>query len=109
MEERGSFKVIFRNSNTEQDWKTKIKNEAPKLNSGAQNSNYYELLIKYCKVPKTAKEISRYLGYKSKSYVREKIIKPLLKSDILEYTNKNTVNARNQKYQTKVSLKNCKF
>lgn len=116
LEERGSFKVIFRNSNTEQDWKTKIKNEAPKLNSGAQkensgaqNSNYYELLIKYCKVPKTAKEISRYLGYKSKSYVREKIIKPLLKSDILEYTNKNTVNARNQKYQTKVSLKNCKF
>ncbi len=74
---------------------------AQKRNSGAEKHKYRECLIEFCKTPRTAKEISRHLGFKSKNYVREKIIKPLLQTDILEFTNKEVRNARNQKYKIK--------
>lgn len=92
-EERDSFKVIFRNN----------------VVSGGQQSDTqiiveYEILNKvlnYCKTPKTAKEIRDYLNISSKRYVAYKIIRPLINDNKLEYTNKNSINARNQKYKTK--------
>lgn len=79
----------------------KLSSGAEKRNSSAQKHKYKECLIEFCKTPRTAKEISRHLGFKSKNYVREKIIKPLLQTDILEFTNKEVRNARNQKYKIK--------
>ena len=59
------------------------------------------MVLKYCKGAKTAKEIRQYLGVSSKSYVAYKIIRTLINSKKLYYTNKNSINARNQKYVTK--------
>ena len=47
-----------------------------------------------------------YVGLSFKTYVADSIIKPLLKADKLEYTNKRSINARNQKY---ITVKNKKF
>ncbi len=70
--------------------------------SGAQSGaqNYQQKVLEFCVEAKTAKEIKEYLEIKSKRYVAEKIIKPLIDSGKLEYTNKNIVNAKNQKYIT---------
>lgn len=94
-EERGNFKVIFRN---------KILNSDHKL-SGQQSGQQTKALkeskdkvLKYCVNPKTAKEISEYLHIKSRQYISTNIIKPLINEGKLEYTNKNSINARNQKY-----------
>ena len=95
-EERDSFKVIFRNNvvyNTQSD-----------TQSDTQFTNITDIaekVLKYCDEPRTAKEIRNYLGISSKRYVAYNIIKPLIDEDKLEYTNKNSINARNQKYKTK--------
>ena len=91
-EERGSFKVVFRNINLQSDTQsdTQSNTQSKKLNK----------ILEYCMEPKTAKEIRDYIGIKSKSYVALNIIKPLIDSNKLEYTNKNSINARNQKYVT---------
>lgn len=49
---------------------------------------------------RTAKEIREYIGISSKRYVAANIIKPLIDSNKLNYTNKNSPNAINQKYVT---------
>lgn len=108
IEERGSFKVIFRNS--------KIKNSASSdtqnVSSDTQNTlsdtqiqfNIQELnrmVLEFCIEPRTAKEIREYINITSKRYVAYEIIKPLVEKGLLDFTNKNNVNARNQKYITK--------
>ena len=57
-------------------------------------------VLKYCKEPRTTKEIMEYLNITSKRYVAYSIIKPLISAGKLEYTNKNSINARNQKYKS---------
>ena len=57
-------------------------------------------VLNYCEMPKSSKEIREYVGLSSKTYVVDSIIKPLLKAGMLEYTNKKSINARNQKYIT---------
>lgn len=48
-----------------------------------------------------AKEIRKYLGISSKRCVAYSILKPMVKAGMLEFTNKENKNARNQKYVTK--------
>ncbi len=50
--------------------------------------------------PRTSQEIREHIGMSSKSYVATNIIKPLINNDLLDYTNKNSIYARNQKYIT---------
>ena len=78
---------------------------------GQQNNNknlnlttndYQNMILEFCKEPKTAVEIKKYLKIKSRQYVSSKIIKPLINAGSLEYTNKLNINARNQKYKTKI-------
>lgn len=93
-EERDSFKVIFRNNIVVQKGQQ----------SGQQNTsleNYKNIVLEFCLEPKTAKEIKDLLKIKSRQYVSSNIIKPLISEGKLEYTNKNSINARNQKYITK--------
>ena len=93
-EERDAFKVVFR------------KNINSGAQSGAQSGQQLRLndiqntVLDFCINPKSAKEIREYLGISSKRYVGEKIIKPLIDLNLLEYTNKNNYKARNQKYIT---------
>ena len=64
-------------------------------------NDYQNMILEFCKEPKTAIEIKKYLKIKSRQYVSTKIIKPLIDTGSLEYTNKNNINARNQKYISK--------
>ena len=154
-EERGSFKVIFRNDSEKNNIQQKVSSGQQNVASGQQNiasgqqkvasgqqkvasgqqnvasgqqkvssgqqkiadehhkkiensknqidniEEYRRVTLKYCVNPKTAKEISRHLKIKSRQYISSNIIKPLINEGKLEYTNKNRVNAKNQKYVTK--------
>jgi hypothetical protein len=59
------------------------------------------MILELCIEAKTAKEIKESLKIKSRQYMSSNIIKSLINEGKLEYTNKNSVNARNQKYKTK--------
>ena len=99
-EERDSFKVIFRNQNANID---KHSGQVSGQQSGqvsGQVNKYQELVLNYCMTPKSTQDIKTYLGLKSRRYVREKIIKPLIENNYLDYNNKNNINDKNQKYIT---------
>ena len=104
-EERDSFKVIFRNkelaSNLEETGQVSGQVSGQVGGQvGGQVSRQQKLILDYCMMPKSTNEIKEYLGIKSRNYVREKIIKPLIENNFLDYTNKNHINASNQKYIT---------
>lgn len=97
-EERDSFKVVFRNNNSATQVATQMATQMT-----TQKNKYEELKIKvldFCKEPKTSDEIREYIGVPTKSVLSRKIIKPLINSKKLDYTNKNSINAKNQKYIT---------
>ena len=96
-EERDSFKVIFRNGNISYG---NIKSGQVSGQVSSQLIKYQQMVLEFCLSPKSTSEIKRFLGLNSRNYVREKIIKPLIESNLLDYTNKNSINARNQKYLT---------
>ena len=80
--------------------------------AGQQNERYNLKLeqmkgavLTYCTEPKTIKELQTLLKIKSRQYFSTNIIKALIDEGKLEYTNKNSVHARNQKYKTK-NIKN---
>lgn len=95
-EERDSFKVVFRNSS---DTQFEINDPQNGL-SDPQTNDIYNKILLYCSNPKSAQEIRDYIGIKSKRYVATNYIKPLIDKGLLEYTNKNNINVRNQKYIT---------
>ena len=122
-EERGSFKVIFRNSmnfeldsiseqvggqqniintiyNMESDTESDTQSDTESDTQSDTESEVFNNVLAFCKEPKTAKEIRNYLGISSKRYVAYKILKPLIDLNKLEYTNKKITNARNQRYVT---------
>ncbi len=89
-EERDCFKVVFRNFSGQQSRQQKLNIE-----------DYKDLVLKFCVTPKNMAEIKDMLKIKSRQYISTNIINPLIVCDKLEYTNKNSINARNQKYKTK--------
>lgn len=123
-EERDSFKVVFRNSSDTQsdisdtqimecdtqfeisDPQNRISDTQFEINdpqnglSDPQTNDIYNKILLYCSNPKSAQEIRDYIGIKSKRYVATNYIKPLIDKGLLEYTNKNNINVRNQKYIT---------
>ena len=92
-EERDSFKVIFRNSENRLDQQVSEQ-------VSEQVLKYRKLVVEYCSSPKSAKEIREFLNIKSRNYVNDNILKPLINAGLIEYTNKNHINASNQKYKT---------
>ncbi|MCI5807873.1 MAG: putative DNA binding domain-containing protein [Firmicutes bacterium] len=79
---------------------------------GQQNERYNlkleqmkRVVLTCCPEPKTIKELQTLLKIKSRQYFSTNIIKALIDEGKLEYTNKNSVHARNQKYKTK-NIKN---
>lgn len=97
-EERDSFKVIFRN-------KVVVHNVTQSGQQTTSLDDYKKITLDYCVKARTSKEIKDILKIKSRQYVSSKIIKPLIYKGLLEYTNKNSVNARNQKYITAIKNK----
>lgn len=103
-EERDSFKVIFRNKFVVHHGQQNDVQSGQQ--SGQQKfliNDYKTMVLQYCTIPRNAKEISEYLNIKSRQYISTNIIKPLINEGKLEYTNKNSVNARNQKYVTVIN------
>ncbi len=101
-EERDSFKVVFRNNFVVHN------GQQSGSQSGQQKfqiNDYKTMVLQYCTIPRNAKEISEYLNIKSRQYISTNIIKPLIDEGKLEYTNKNSINAKNQKY---ISVKEVK-
>lgn len=98
-EEKGSFKVIFRN---------KLVSGQQSGQQSRQQSRQQKIIIKdgknevlkFCIEPKTSLEIRNMLKIKSRQYVSTNIIKPLIDAGKLDYTNKNSINSKNQKYIT---------
>ena len=92
--ERDSFKVIFRNKNV-------VHNE---IKSGQQNGQQTTIednklkILAYCEEAKTAREIREDVNIKSRQYVSTYLINPLISEGKLDYTNKKSINAKNQKY-----------
>lgn len=73
------------------------------VQSGQQDKKieiYKKQVLDYCVEEKTAKQISNLLNIKSRQYISSNIIKPLINDGKLDYTNKNAVNAKNQRYIT---------
>ena len=91
-EEKDSFKVVFRNNST--------RNEMYNVEQSDTQSDTQIKVLQFCVDSKSAKEIREYLKISSKSYVAYKIIKPLIATGKLDYVNKKSVNAKNQKYIT---------
>ena len=56
------------------------------------------MILEYCNVPRSITEIQQKSGYKSRNYLRTKIINRLLESGILVYTIPDKPNSRLQKY-----------
>ena len=96
-EERDSFKVIFRNNFVDDNSQTGAQTGA-QIAANIIIDNLKEKVLNYCEIPRSSKEIREYIGLSSKTYAADSIIKPLLKAGMLEYTNKNSIHARNQKY-----------
>lgn len=63
-----------------------------------QEKNRENAIINFCKTPKSSEEILKYIGIKSRKYLREKILRPLLSSNQLNMTIPDKPNSKNQKY-----------
>lgn len=57
-------------------------------------------ILKFCRKPKSKKEILDYLGYKNRTYMTRKILKPMIESGKLTYTILDKPTSRLQKYRT---------
>ena len=102
-EERGSFKVIFRNHYVMQLDERQQTGQQSGQQSRQQISRieeYKNLVLDFCIEPKTAKQISELLRIKSRQYISSNIIKPLIEDEKLAYTNLKSIRAKNQKYVT---------
>lgn len=92
-DERGSFRVIFRNDFSD----NKYNNENEQETFIEKNKNK---VLEFCVVPKSAKEIRNYLNIQSRRYVSINILQPLISEGKLSYTNMNNIKDKNQKYIT---------
>ena len=108
-EERGSFKVVFRNTSSQVSEQVSGQQISGQQISGQQISGqqtkqietYQQKVLGFCKTAKSSKEIRNFLQIKSRQYISSNIINPLIIQGKLEYTNKKSINAKNQKYITK--------
>ena len=103
------FWVIFRNNFVNCD--TQIEASEQQIETSGQQIEtsgqqkldvdfYKKFVIEFCNESRTALEIKNMLKIKSRQYISTYILRPLIKEGKLEYTNKNSVNARNQKYKS---------
>ena len=61
-------------------------------------------VLRFCKIPRSRNEIQCFLNMKSRSYVREKILNPLIKGRLLKLTIPDKPRSLNQKYYCEKNL-----
>ena len=57
-----------------------------------------ESILKFCREPKSRKEIQEFLGIKDRRYFANSILKPLIKGDLLKLTMPEKPTSPKQKY-----------
>ena len=98
--ERDSFRVVFRKSLNEQPIGLS-ENESKYISTQPlMIDEYKNIVLDFCSVPRTAKEIRNHLNIQSRRYVSINILQPLIKEGKLSYTNLKNIKDRNQKYIT---------
>lgn len=68
---------------------------------GNTQDNTQDKILKYCKIPRSKKEITMFLGYKDAKSVAKNYLKPLIQAGRLAMTIPDKPSSRNQKYITK--------
>lgn len=71
---------------------------------GTQDNNRENAILNFCKTPKSSEEILHFIGIKSRKYLREKILRPLLSSNKLNMTIPDKPNSKLQKYINKQNI-----
>ncbi len=66
-----------------------------------QNSNYEINILNFCITSKTGKEIQSFINIADRKYFRTKILNPMLKKGLIEYTIPDKPKSKNQKYIAK--------
>ena len=61
-------------------------------------------ILRFCKIPRSRNEIQYFLKIKSRSYMREKILNPLIKGRLLKLTIPDKPTSSNQKYYCEKKL-----
>ena len=60
-----------------------------------------QAILLFCKEAKSTQEIMAFIGMKHKTYFRNNVLKPIIKSGLLELTVPQKPKSPNQKYKTK--------
>ncbi len=72
---------------------------SPKLKKVTSNISE-EKILQFCRMPRSKKEITEYMGYKDVKSFGKRYISPLIKAGKLSMTIPERPNSRNQKYKT---------
>lgn len=65
-----------------------------------QQHKYVNMILEFCKIPRTNNEIREYIGLKERSHFHTKILKPMINSDLIKFTNPDNPHSKKQKYVT---------
>ena len=63
-----------------------------------QENDRTDEILRFCKIPRSRNEIQCFLNIKSRSYVREKVLNPLIKGYLLKLTIPDKPTSSKQKY-----------
>lgn len=78
-----------------------VRDQVSDQDSDQDNSIALEReILKFCRKPKSKKEILDHVGYKNRTYLTRKFLKPMIESRKLAYTIPEKPTSRSQKYIT---------
>lgn len=72
-----------------------LEHSAVALNTGIEE---YTRLIEFMRIPRSRKELQEFFGYKSRNYLKDKILTPLIAAGKIELTVPDKPKSPNQKY-----------
>lgn len=87
--------VAFRRAKSSKIQNNGLQHSAIKLNIGIEE---YTRLIEFMHIPRTRKELQEFLGYKSRNYLKEKILTPLIEDGKIDLTVPDKPRSPKQKY-----------
>ena len=96
MQEHGLPEPLFENKRNE--FVVTLYNKKVLVNDKHIQIDNNKDIIAFCKIPKTRKEISEFLGLKTVSFVVKEYIQPLVDVGKLKLTNPDKPRSKNQKY-----------
>lgn len=68
-----------------------------------QDESAFELLLNYCKIPRSRTEMMRLVGLKDRKNFQRNYLTPMIKKGLVKMTLPDKPTSRNQKYVTVIS------